>query len=420
MTDTYEGCKPDYRFMQNFLRNSKKLRLKSDLTWLCRNSNGIYYVIEEIKIPTTPEYNVAEASDKKKNEIENLRKEIESRNSSESKQQHWETCLSTLGCAFELIILNFESMSLRMGVDKFDIIGYNWEDVVHTFNNCRDKKKGGTTQFSDWTFFGDDQAMHSGTEYLSYLYTKQEKRHICITGKKNEMDRSRYFKAYDPNARHFSSNLSLEDLDPEYLLDNATYFKSLKKYSKMEDKSHRIKLYNQYEKLFDKWLLWLLFGHNLLCYGLGSKKKLLQDFLTTRCSYGHCFIVNGYHPLTKLTELIRGLCHKLGLKLKPGNNNVREQILGLGEALKKDKKRRSIFILFNNIDGQALRTGQCQEQLSRLSLIPNIHIVASIDHLNAMSIWDPQLEARFCWRRIHILTYEPYDLETHFDQEKIV
>jgi len=71
--------------------------------------------------------------------------------------------------------------------------------------------------------------------------------------------------------------------------------------------------------------------------------------------------------------------------------------------------------VINKIDGPALRKPQSQRLLCQLSRIENLHIIASIDHLMEKTLWDPQLEARFRWRRVHVRTDEHYDMETHCD-----
>lgn len=42
-----------------------------------------------------------------------------------------------------------------------------------------------------------------------------------------------------------------------------------------------------------------------------------------------------------------------------------------------------IFLIINNIDGAMLRGDKNQQALGQLASIPNMHVVASIDHINA-------------------------------------
>lgn len=42
-----------------------------------------------------------------------------------------------------------------------------------------------------------------------------------------------------------------------------------------------------------------------------------------------------------------------------------------------------IYLLINNIDGLMLRGEKTQSALGQLASLPNLHMVASIDHINA-------------------------------------
>jgi origin recognition complex subunit 2 len=41
-----------------------------------------------------------------------------------------------------------------------------------------------------------------------------------------------------------------------------------------------------------------------------------------------------------------------------------------------------IYLLIHNIDGGILRSNKAQDVLSRLANISNIHVLASVDHIN--------------------------------------
>lgn len=49
----------------------------------------------------------------------------------------------------------------------------------------------------------------------------------------------------------------------------------------------------------------------------------------------------------------------------------------------KPKSAPHIFIIINNIDGSCLRDEKCQSALCSLVSHEKIHLIASIDHLNA-------------------------------------
>lgn len=44
---------------------------------------------------------------------------------------------------------------------------------------------------------------------------------------------------------------------------------------------------------------------------------------------------------------------------------------------------RHVYLLIHNIDGPMLRGEKTQSALGQLASLPNLHLVASIDHINA-------------------------------------
>jgi len=44
--------------------------------------------------------------------------------------------------------------------------------------------------------------------------------------------------------------------------------------------------------------------------------------------------------------------------------------------------------------------------------MPNISLIASMDHVNTPLLWDKQMAARFNWLYFDVTSYAPYVLET--------
>lgn len=53
------------------------------------------------------------------------------------------------------------------------------------------------------------------------------------------------------------------------------------------------------------------------------------------------------------------------------------------EKTMRTKPKDAIYLLIHNIDGGMLRSNKAQDTLSRLANISNIHVLASVDHINA-------------------------------------
>lgn len=49
----------------------------------------------------------------------------------------------------------------------------------------------------------------------------------------------------------------------------------------------------------------------------------------------------------------------------------------------RDNPNDRLCLIIHNIDGIMLRSNKAQNILASLAAIPNIHVVASVDHINA-------------------------------------
>ncbi|KAL0568071.1 Origin recognition complex subunit 2 [Marasmius crinis-equi] len=195
--------------------------------------------------------------------------------------------------------------------------------------------------------------------------------------------------------------------------------------------------------LFSRLILQLRAGFNVLCYGCGSKRQLLNQFAVERCSkLGHVTVVNGFHPeFGGVKEVVRIVennipeISKLSLPsasttLDAQIQRIREYFSGDAVSLspRKKQKPRHLYLIIHNIDSSTLRTPKAQTLLSALVSSPGIHIVASVDHINAPLIWSSsQLSSRapetgsssmfskgLNWLWTDLTTLAPYDFELKF------
>lgn len=54
---------------------------------------------------------------------------------------------------------------------------------------------------------------------------------------------------------------------------------------------------------------------------------------------------------------------------------------------------------------------ESQRLLSEVASLPNVHVAASMDHVNAPLLWDIQTRDRFSWVWHAVHTYQPYITE---------
>lgn len=70
-----------------------------------------------------------------------------------------------------------------------------------------------------------------------------------------------------------------------------------------------------------------------------------------------------------------------------------------------------LFILINSIDASALTSPRVIQMFESLSSAPQIHIVATVNHINAPLLYDLNRASTMRWIWVEATTYEPYVLE---------
>lgn len=184
------------------------------------------------------------------------------------------------------------------------------------------------------------------------------------------------------------------------------------------------------EELFSRFIFELAEGFNLLCYGFGSKRRVLNQFASEFCAkHGHVVVTNAFKPDFSIKDLLSRIA---SLPIFEGT------LLGMYTAVEKgvvqlvdavSKQSRHVYLIIHNIDSPALRTTRAKTVLSVLASSPLIHITASIDHLNAPLLWSsseifarksshiseevstPSSTRGFAWLWHDLTTLAPYDAE---------
>ena len=199
----------------------------------------------------------------------------------------------------------------------------------------------------------------------------------------------------------------------------------------------RQQLYEEYKQLYPYWLFQISNGFNILLYGVGSKQKLLEDFRKECLSESCHLVVNGFFPgltikqvLTKLTSSVFGHTGTFKSPIEQAQFITKElKVKGNSEVeASKVKAKQSataptpieIFLIIHDIDGQMLRSDTAQTAVSVLAQSPSIHIIASVDHINAPLLWDQKKLSRFNWLWYDTTTYEPYRDETSYENSLLV
>ncbi|XP_076879701.1 origin recognition complex subunit 2 [Brachyhypopomus gauderio] len=224
-----------------------------------------------------------------------------------------------------------------------------------------------------------------------------------------------YFEAHSSSKVH-TSDRTLQKLQTPKL-DQETLFRLLDgKHSGYVDE---ISLLNKkHEKNFSKWMLQLQMGFNILLYGLGSKKQLLETFRTTMLSDCVHLVVNGFFPSITLKSILNGITSEV-LEHDGSFRTPMDQIDFIVKTLKNDPDNH-VYLIVHNIDGPMLRGDKTQQALGQLASIPNMHLLASIDHINAPLVWDHSKMSTFNWLWYETTTFMPYSEETSYENSLLV
>lgn len=183
-------------------------------------------------------------------------------------------------------------------------------------------------------------------------------------------------------------------------------------------------LLSLYRTMFTQWHFELSQGFGLLFYGVGSKRNLLLEFVTSTIPEDiPVLVVNGYNPATSFKELLNSLIPILiedtSLKLPKNTPDLLQVTLDYLENKRESPTtglyKPKVVLLVHNIDGESMRSDKTQAFLSKLSSAKEIWVVATIDHINAPVMWDAAKLALYNFLWHDLTTYESYAIETSFE-----
>ncbi|GJD11892.1 Origin of replication complex subunit 2 [Galdieria sulphuraria] len=171
----------------------------------------------------------------------------------------------------------------------------------------------------------------------------------------------------------------------------------------------RRKLRDKYSSQFERWFE-ILQEFNILCYGNGSKRNVLNEFAEHCKQRSSTVVVHGYHTLFSLKELLVKIEKEiLQLPIEISNRRTpAEQVRSIEKHLAKDSFPSSIFVIVHSIDGPKMQSSEIQEILSHIACIPKINLVASIDHFNAAMLWNRNVYQRLNWYWEQVVTEDSY------------
>ncbi|XP_032493108.1 origin recognition complex subunit 2 isoform X2 [Phocoena sinus] len=172
------------------------------------------------------------------------------------------------------------------------------------------------------------------------------------------------------------------------------------------------------DQLFHKWMLQLHLGFNIVLYGLGSKRDLLERFRTTMLQDCIHVVINGFFPGISVKSILNSITEEV-LNHMGTFRSVLDQLDWIINKFKEESSLE-LFLLIHNLDSQMLRGDKSQQIIGQLSSLRNIYLIASIDHLNAPLMWDHAKQSLYNWLWYEATTYSHYTEETSYENSLLV
>ncbi|KAL5243229.1 hypothetical protein ACI65C_010639 [Semiaphis heraclei] len=184
---------------------------------------------------------------------------------------------------------------------------------------------------------------------------------------------------------------------------------------------HDNKLKSMYKNIvsnFPYWMSLLKEGFNLLLYGLGSKRQIINDFRMSLLAEESVLVINGFFPGLTMKEILESITiDLLDLESCPGSSELAIQLI---EEKQKLKTSEHIYILINNLDGVELQNYKAQHVLSRICSLKKVHLIASIDRVNSALMFDNTKLGDYNFLWMDCTNFLPYTVETNFIQSLMV
>lgn len=198
-------------------------------------------------------------------------------------------------------------------------------------------------------------------------------------------------------------------------LKNMNINENMKEVAIHMSEQHRDKvgeLVKTYDQLFDKWLYILSENFNIILYGVGSKRTILERFQTEKLQDMPCIVVNGFFPSLTIKNILETIVIDL-LENTHVPSNVGDVVSLIESQL--SESCTDLFLIIHNIDGSMLRNFKSQSVLASLAQLKNVHLIATIDHINAPLLWDHSKLSKFNFTWWDVTTFLPYVEETSYE-----
>lgn len=294
-----------------------------------------------------------------------------------------------------------------------------FEDSGSEYEVSSEEEESSENNASDATNQSDDEPEEKSTKSNRKIKFNDTNIKISSRGRKIKanskytIDTEEYF-AHSASSKIKTSNNTLDKLQtprlPQYELQKLL---SNKRFSSEHASAIR-RLADGYKSQFKKWLYVLNQNFSIVLYGLGSKKSILSSFQKECLHDMPVIVINGFFPTLSIKNIVDAIVEDL-LELQENPSNINQAVdLIIQEAKSSDC---SFYLLINNIE--AIRSAKAQSILATLASVPNIHLIATIDHINAPLIWDHNKLSQFNFTWWDVTSFLTYQHETECEMSSM-
>lgn len=276
-----------------------------------------------------------------------------------------------------------------------------------------------------------------GSEPESPTDAMKWSKYTKLFGLDKSSDRNHNISSFDAYFSQASRSSKTSANVFSHLVPNLTfeeYDESISSFTKASSPSQRkITLEEIHIGYFQNYLTELAAGFNLLFYGLGSKRNILNKFARYLTRTGHVLVANAFSPDFDLSNFLSSLEQVTGVTAM-SNITVTpdDQCRRILSQYSQVPPCRHLFVVMHNIDSMHFRTTKLRSCLALLAAHPSIHLIASVDHILASSLWstseiftgyqnyDRGICSRnaqrggFSWLYHDLTTMESYDFELSY------
>lgn len=236
--------------------------------------------------------------------------------------------------------------------------------------------------------------------------------------------------AFDVYFAHASTSLRISNNLLSSLIEPLSHDEAAATAEKIQRRAEEnqdiIRLNEAHKEYFPHYWWELTNGFNLLFYGYGSKRQILTDFGKSYCSKrGHVVVINGYKKGSTLKAILSAIENIPSLENMPLRSQGLDDQLWRIYDFFRDERNAPLYLIIHNIESPPLRDQKVKQFLIGIALHPRIHLVASMDNIQASLLWSSvEISARkhpttplgsdvpssrgFSWLFHELTTFLPY------------